>query len=94
VVPFGTVLGNRAKLAGLNVIGLRRRGYDRAAIRAIRAAYRELFWSSGVFAERLEAVRCRFGAEPLVAEALAFIDAPSRRGLVRSGQLADDEGDA
>lgn len=95
VVPFGTVLGNRARLAGLNVIGLRRRGYDRAAIHALRAAYRELFWSTaGVFAERLDAVRRRHGAEPLVAEALAFIDAPSKRGLVRSGQLADDESDS
>ena len=94
VVPFGTVLGNRARLAGLNIIGLRRRGYDRAAIHAIRAAYRELFWSPGLFAERLAGVRARLGAEPLVAEALAFIDAPSKRGLVRSGRLADDEADA
>ena len=29
-MPFGSVLGNRARLAGLNLIGLKRRGYDRA----------------------------------------------------------------
>lgn len=94
VVPFGVVLGNRARLAGLNIIGLRRRGYDRAAIHTIRSAFRELFWGPGVFADRVAAVRARLGAEPLVAEVLAFIGAPSKRGLVRVGTLAHDDTDA
>ena len=40
VIPFGSVLGNRARLAGLNVIGLKRRGFERAQILALRAAFR------------------------------------------------------
>ncbi len=40
VVPFGSVIGNRARLAGLNVIGLRRRGVDKARLHTIRAAFR------------------------------------------------------
>ena len=85
VIPFGSVIGNRARLAGLNVIGLRRRGVDRAALLQLRAAVRALFWGEGVFAERLAAVRRDFGDQPLVAEMLDFAAAPSKRGLIRVG---------
>ncbi len=91
VVPFGMVIGNRARLSGLNVIGLRRRGVDKAGLHTIRAAFRGLFAGDGVFAQRLEAVRAEYGTEPLVAEMLAFIDAPSRRGLIRAALTAEDE---
>ena len=92
VIPFGTVLGNRAHLAGLNVIGLKRRGYDRAQIHTVRAVFRHLFRNPGVFAERLEEARAEFGAEPLVAEMLAFIDQPSKRGLIRpAADMVEDE---
>ena len=91
VVPFGSVIGNRARLAGLNVIGLRRRGVDRARLHTIRAAFRGLFAGEAVFAQRVEAVRAEFGDEPLVVEMLAFIDKPSRRGLIRTALVAEDE---
>ncbi len=92
VIPFGTVIGNRARLAGLNIIGLKRRGFDRAQIHAVRAAFRLMFRGEGVFAERVEEVRATLGAEPLVAELLFFIDHPSRRGLIRTTAMdADDD---
>lgn len=84
VIPFGSVIGNRARLATLNVIGLRRRGFDKPAIQRLHVAFRSLFGKEGVFAQRLEATRARFGNDPLVAEVLAFIDAPSHRGLIRA----------
>lgn len=93
VIPFGSVIGNRARLAGLNVIGLRRRGADRATVHAIRSAVRALFTGPGVFADRVEAVRAEYGDHPFVAEVLAFIDTPSRRGLIRA-DLATEEPDA
>lgn len=91
VIPFGSVIGNRARLAGLNVIGLKRRGFDKPQIRVLRAAFRQLFRSSGVFARRLEEVRSRYAGDALVGEVLAFIDAPSRRGLIRAGKVAVEE---
>ena len=89
VIPFGSVIGNRARLAGLNVIGLRRRGVDRAGLHALRAAVRDLFSGGGVFADRLASVRATNGDDPLVAEVLEFIDAPSKRGLIRAAWGAD-----
>ena len=91
VVPFGMVIGNRGRLSGLNVIGLRRRGFDRAQIHAVRAAFHEMFWSPGVFATRVAAVRARSGDDPLIGEILAFMDAPSKRGLIRSGVAAQED---
>ena len=90
VIPFGSVIGNRARLAGLNVIGLRRRGADRAEVHAVRAAVRALFAPAGVFADRLEAVRAEFGEHKLVAEILAFVDTPSKRGLIRASLDRDE----
>ena len=80
VVPFATVLGNRAYLSGLNLVGLKRRGVDRAGLHRVRAAFRALFVDGqGVFADRVERVRA-MADDPFVAEMLAFIEAPSRRG--------------
>jgi UDP-N-acetylglucosamine acyltransferase len=96
VIPFGSVIGNRARLAGLNLVRLKRLGVARAQIHRLRAAFRLLFRGTGVFAERLAAVRAEFGDDPLVAEVLAFVEAPSRRGLIRVAADADageDEGE-
>ena len=89
VIPFGSVIGNRARLSGLNIIGLRRRGVDRAGLHALRTAIRELFGPIGVFSTRLEHMRTRHSTDPLIAEVLAFIDAPSKRGLIRAA-MEDD----
>jgi UDP-N-acetylglucosamine acyltransferase len=91
VIPFGSVMGNRARLVGLNVVGLKRRGFEKAAIMSLRAAFRTLFKDEGVFAHRLSETREAFGSDPLVAEVLAFIDAPSKRGLIRAEKLVGDD---
>lgn len=91
VIPFGSVIGNRARLSGLNVIGLRRRGVDRAGLHRLRAAVRLLFGSEGVFSTRLTAARNTYGDDPMVAEVLAFIDGPSKRGLIRTSAIALDD---
>ncbi len=91
VIPFGSVIGNRARLSGLNVIGLRRRGADRAGLHTLRTAVRALFGSLGTFNERLGEVRSTYGTDPMVAEILAFIDAPSKRGLIRTAVAAMED---
>ena len=95
VIPFGTVLGNRARLTGLNVVGLRRRGVDRAGLHRLRAAFRLLFVADqeggATFAARLAEARGMAAEDELVAEMLAFVDVPSRRGLVRSNAKLDED---
>jgi UDP-N-acetylglucosamine acyltransferase len=94
VIPFGSVIGNRARLAGLNVIGLKRRGFDKPQIMRLRSAFRTLFRPGDVFTTRLTETRARFGMDPLVAEILAFIDGPSHRGLIRAKIAGHPEADA
>ena len=36
VIPYGSVTGNRARLEGLNIVGLRRRGFSRSEVAAMR----------------------------------------------------------
>ena len=53
VIPFGSVLGNRARLVGLNVVGLQPPRLRARADPDLRAAFRLLFRGAGVFAERV-----------------------------------------
>jgi len=93
VIPFGSVIGNRARLAGLNLIGLKRRGVTRAEMHVLRQAVRLLFWSSGVFADRVAETHERFQGHPLVAEVLEFVEHGSKRGLIRAVSRALAETD-
>ncbi|HMA51051.1 MAG TPA: acyl-ACP--UDP-N-acetylglucosamine O-acyltransferase [Magnetospirillaceae bacterium] len=81
IIPYATVTGNRAHLSGLNLVGLKRRGYDRDAIHALRNAYRLLFAPEGTMAERLEEVGEQFKDQELVMEIVDFIRADSSRSI-------------
>ena len=82
VIPYGSCTGDRAHLAGLNLVGLKRRGLPREEIHALRAAYREIFEGAGTLAENAaEAAKAHAGSE-LVAEVAAFIAADSARSFV------------
>lgn len=52
VMPFGLVQGPRGVLDGLNLVGLKRRGVERAEITALRAAYQMLAQGEGSFLDR------------------------------------------
>ena len=81
VIPFGNVWGNHAHLEGLNLVGLKRRGFSRPAINTLRAAYRMLFAEEGTFQERLEDTAEAYAASPEVMEIVDFIRADSSRPL-------------
>ena len=86
IIPFASAVGNHARLVGLNVVGLKRRGFSRAAIHDLRAAYRMLFSGEGVFKDRLEAVREKYSASPEVACVLEFIDSGKARSLMTAAR--------
>lgn len=93
VPPFGNVFGLPARLVGLNVIGLKRRGFSRENLHALRAAFRLLFREPGTFAERVEACARRFAGDPLVEEVIAFLQSGDRkRELIRPGRMAAELG--
>lgn len=81
VIPYGSVMGDRAYLCGLNVIGLKRRGFGREEVHALRTAYRLLFAQEGTMAERLADVMDMYrGSEP-VMDIVNFIRSDSSRAV-------------
>lgn len=89
VIPFGTVIGARGGLAGLNIVGLKRRGFERDRIHALRHAYKKLFAEEGTLTERVELVAREFAGEPLVQKVVDFIRAESGRSLCTPRSLDD-----
>lgn len=83
VIPFGSVMGERASLSGLNIVGMKRRGFDRDAIHGLRAAFRGLFAEEGNLVERVEEIASRYRDNEAVREIVAFIQADSSRGITR-----------
>ncbi|WP_374470576.1 acyl-ACP--UDP-N-acetylglucosamine O-acyltransferase [Phenylobacterium sp.] len=81
VIPYGSVWGNHAHLEGLNLVGLKRRGFSRESINTLRAAYRLLFADEGTFQERLEDTAETYAASPEVMEIIDFIRADASRPL-------------
>lgn len=75
VIPFGIVTGDRGKLRGLNVIGLKRSGMDEATVKSITRAYMFIFkGKNGTFEERLKEAHVKFKDNALVMEQITFID--------------------
>ena len=84
VIPFGMVIGDRARLVGLNLVGMQRRGFAREEIEALRAAYDMLFGQeNGTLLDRVAEVAERFPEAAAVRTVVEFIRADNKRGLVQ-----------
>ncbi|MDR2416656.1 MAG: acyl-ACP--UDP-N-acetylglucosamine O-acyltransferase [Holosporales bacterium] len=80
LIPYGTAIGERASLTGLNVIGLKRQGYSLEDIQTLQTAYGKIFGlSSGTLDERVQAVRSAFAENVRVQELVNFLTAPTLR---------------
>jgi UDP-N-acetylglucosamine acyltransferase len=81
VIPYGMVMGDRARLSGLNIVGMQRRGFSRDDIQVLRNAYNCLFGDTGTLSERVDEVAKRFGGVGPVDDLIAFIRADSSRAI-------------
>jgi UDP-N-acetylglucosamine acyltransferase len=97
IIPFGYAQGSYAKLVGINVVGMKRRGFTRDDMRRLRRAYAELFGGTGTFNERLESAGKNYAGDPVVGKVVTFIQEGGSRLLVqpaRHGEAATDSGPA
>ena len=81
VIPYGQVMGDRARLCGLNIIGMQRRGFSRDDIQGLRNAYQFLFSSDGTLIERVNETAQRFSGIGPVDDIIEFIRADSSRAI-------------
>lgn len=82
VIPFGSVIGSRARLSGLNIIGLERNNFSKQDISALRKAYSTLFVkSSGTMMQRLAQLGEELLSVPAVKIIHDFISAAPTRSF-------------
>ena len=81
VIPYGLVQGPRGELDGLNLVGLKRRGLERAEIQVMRAAYETLAKGEGTFLDRVRLL-AETSASAQVQEMTAFILSGSDRSFL------------
>lgn len=87
VIPYGLVMGERARLAGLNLVGLDRRGFAREDVNTLMRVFKELFLGDGTFAQRLDKVEADYsGEDSLVADVVAFARSKGSRPLCMPAQ--------
>ena len=83
VIPYGSVMGDRARLSGLNIVGLKRRGFNKEDVHSLRRAYRMMFADEGTMSERLADVRKLFDGNDAVMDVVDFMTDASSRGLTQ-----------
>jgi UDP-N-acetylglucosamine acyltransferase len=85
VIPFGLVAGSFARLSGINVVGMKRRKFSLETIRAVRTAYRLIFFGKDAMTRRLEDVESKYGDNESVAQIVAFIRNKGHRPICHAG---------
>lgn len=81
VIPFGTVMGERASLEGLNLVGMKRRGFSREDIHALRNFFKKLFsGDKKAFVSRVDEFSKEFQSQT-VADVAAFVKLKATRSF-------------
>ena len=83
VIPFGLALGNRAKITGVNIIGLKRANYSKTAIREYSNIVDKIFTGRTITSEK---DKIKNSNNDLINELLIFLDKKSSRGLCQYGK--------
>ena len=78
VIPYGRVKGERAHLAGLNLIGLERSGLEKDAIRALQRAFKDMFETGGTMDERINKVAQNYQDNSHVMAIIEFAKAKTQ----------------
>ena len=89
LIPFGVAVGDRAKLAGVNVVGMKRRGFSLDDVQAVRRAYKALFAEEGTLQARIERVAQEFAGVAAVEAIVAFLRESGERGVTTPRERAD-----
>ncbi len=82
ILPFATAQGDRATLRGLNMLGMRRGGFSREAMSAVKSAYKSLFLQGGSLEENVAKLKASSPCKE-VQEWIAFIESAGKRGVMR-----------
>ena len=85
VIPFGLVMGERAHLAGINLVGMKRQNISRDEIHALRNFYKQVFENDGDanFLNRVTEVSQDFSQNSTIQEVMNFINSETSRSFCK-----------
>ncbi len=81
VIPYGMAFGNHAVLAGINKVGLKRRGLSPDEIRGVYRGYRTIFFGSATMSARVDKAAVEYGNDLHVMRIIEFIRSAQKRRL-------------
>ncbi len=81
VIPYGRVKGERAHLAGLNLVGLERGGFDKDTIKSLQKAMKQLFDGEGTMDERIDKMAAVYSGDKAIMQMIEFARTKERFGL-------------
>jgi len=87
VVPYALATGEPFRIYGINKVGLRRSGFKQEQMKAIKDAFRVLFWAGLTITAAVARLKTEMGGREEVVRILKFIE-KSRRGLTPGLQVA------
>lgn len=89
VIPFGLVMGERAHLAGINLVGMKRQNISRDEIHALRNFYKQVFENDGDnnFLNRVKEISQDFSQNSTIKEVFNFINSETSRSFCKPKNL-------
>lgn len=88
IIPFGMAFGERAHLAGINFVGMKRRNFPKEDMNDLRAAYDMLFIEKSdlTFAEKIDHVKTHFENSETILQLVEFLSQQSgqKKGHARA----------
>jgi UDP-N-acetylglucosamine acyltransferase len=90
LIPFGVAIGNRARLGGVNAVGMKRRGFSLDDMQGVRRAYKQLFAEEGTLKSRIEQMAEEFPDNAAVREIVAFLREGGDRAVLTPRERRDE----
>lgn len=88
VIPYGSVMGERAFLAGLNLVGLKRRGFEQDDIHNLRNAFKDIFQNNAAnMEERIDHTAQKFSESRLVQDVVGFLRSNKERPICKTKNI-------
>ena len=83
IVPFALATGIPAKIKGMNIIGLKRRGFPKEEIEIIKKCFNILFRSSYNTHQAIEKIKAELPMDKNIKLIIDFIENEAKRGIAK-----------
>ena len=81
LIPFGLANNDRAALEGVNLVGMKRRGFDNQESLNAARAVEEIFGQEGVLASKIEQVAEKYKGNSVVSQIIEFLKQDTTRAF-------------